>query len=160
MCIKSMGEIRPNSQPLANANGEIVGVIYWVAEDAAIKRIRRYLTKLGHCLVITRAGTQARESLGEFAILDERHRVLDKDIKISDWMRSHDLLAAEEMISLKEKGWKYHIARSREAEVNGVICQFLDPVTRKYKTEKAAHKASESISDRSGLSLVGSACHE
>ena len=79
----SMGEIRPTAtRP--------------VSLETAVKRLRRFLAKINHTLVITREGSKERELYGQYFIRDEAGRVLADKINLESWLRSYGLMADDE----------------------------------------------------------------
>lgn len=144
----------PHNQ-VVNLAGEVVDTVFWVKEQAVIKRIRRKLAARNHSLLITREGTAARRELGEFAVLDSVGHPLQTHADLAALGRFLGVLADAEMIEPPpEKGWRYFVARYRIVQVDGVNARYAEPISREYTTRSAANKAAQGISERDDLALV------
>lgn len=125
----SMGEIRPN---------HTASEIRLVNQGTVVKRIRRKLAERGHYLQITRAGTDARQELGEYCVLDNRFVPLTTDCKLDELARFLGVLDKDELIDTPHgRGWVHQVVRL--TTVNG--CIYSTPISRTYTTVEAAKRA-------------------
>lgn len=140
-------EIRPNTSSDS---------ITWVKQGTVVKRTRRKLAERGHYLQITRAGTDARQELGEFAVLNDRFIPISTDCKLDELARFLGVLDDDELIDTPPgKGWRHYVARAKTIKLDGIECITHERLTRDFSTAKAAEKAAEAIEDRKGLAIVG-----
>ena len=70
-----------------------------VTLETAIKRLRRFLSKINHQLVITRDGSKQRELYGQYFIRDEAGAVLADKINLVSWLRAYSLMADDEALA-------------------------------------------------------------
>ncbi len=156
----SQGKIRPNSTKLLNADGT-ESRVHWIREQTVIKRIRRALAKRNHSLRIHSEGSQARNELGEYVVLDDQHEVLSANCKLPELARFLGVLADDEMIEPPaEKGWFYHVARKHSEIIEGQKSVWLERASRDFRTERAARKALEGMEIRTGLVIIGDTSEE
>ena len=84
----------------ANSQGEICPTATRpVSLETAVKRLRRFLAKMDHTLVITRDGSKEREFYGQYFIRDEAGKVLADKINLTAWLRSYGLMADDEELA-------------------------------------------------------------
>ena len=143
---------RPKStQTITNADGSLC----WITEQAAIKRLRRHLTKIGHTFQITREGTPDRALHGEYLMLDQEG-VVTGNIELEEALRRYGLLADGELIMPRpRKHWRYHLARQRIEVIDGKTIYVNDQLTRAYSSEDAALKAGSRFKDQDRIIVVG-----
>ena len=135
------GEIRPNT---ATSTTSAAGPVEWrwVKEATLIKRIRRKLAERNHSLLITRAGTAARREFGRFAVVGERHEILNAGCEIEALARFLGVLDDDERIELPPfRGWRWYAGKHRVKVVDGIRFHYVDRMTRDYSSEKALTEA-------------------
>ena len=70
-----------------------------VSRQTIIKRIRRKLAERGHYLQITRANSDARTELGEYAVLNDRFIPLSTHCKLTDLAKFLGVMTEQEAIA-------------------------------------------------------------
>jgi len=135
------GEIRPNT---ATSTTSAAGPVEWrwVKEATLIKRIRRKLAERNHSLLITRAGTAAKREFGRFAVVGERHEILNAGCEIEALARFLGVLDDDGRVELPPfRGWKWYAGRERVEVIDGRRCVYVDRLTADYTTEQALSAA-------------------
>ena len=104
----------------ANSQGEIrPAATRPVTLETAVKRLRRFLAKMDHQLVITRDGSKERELYGQYFVRDEAGKVLADKINLVSWLRSYALMADDEELA-DAVPEKWHTIVLRISDESGV----------------------------------------
>lgn len=119
-----------------------------------IKRVRRHLARRGHSLLITRAGSDERETLGRYAVIGADGNVLERNADLAALARFLGVLAEDERLKNEPNHWRYYVAQQRSEEIDGRIFLLADQLSRAYTTLEAARKAAARFK-REGLTIVG-----
>ena len=67
------------------------------------KRLRRYLAKQGHTLIVSRPGTRQHDHYGRYSIHDSSFELLAGHINLESRCRAYGLLAENETVDGGEK---------------------------------------------------------
>lgn len=127
----------------------------YVSLDAAVKRVRRHLSKTGANLVKSKPGTRNWYLLGDFSIRASTGEVLMKSVNLDCLMRTAELLADDERIELpNQPGWRYYVARHVAVVQDGATHYRNEPLSKVFFSEKQAIRAADSIADKDGLVIV------